>query len=56
MRAIAVVDPFTYGVHALQSVLLKNTGFSAIAGDLLYLAVFTLITMTVATRLFRRTL
>jgi ABC-2 type transport system permease protein len=56
MRGIAVVDPFTYGVHALQSVLLKNTGFGAIAGDLLYLAVFTLVTMTVATLLFRRTL
>jgi ABC-2 type transport system permease protein len=56
MRAIAIVDPFTYGVHALKSVLLKNTGLGAIAGDLLYLALFTLITMTVATRLFRRTL
>ncbi len=56
MRAIAIVDPFTYGVHALKSLLLKNTGFAAIGGDLLYLTIFTVVTMTIATRLFRRTL
>ena len=56
MRGIAIVDPFTYGVHALKSVLLKNVGLGAISGDLLYLAIFTLITLAVATRLFRRTL
>ena len=27
MQAIAVVDPFTYAVHAFKSLLLKNTGF-----------------------------
>ena len=37
MRAIAVVDPFTYAVHALKSVLLKNAGFGAIGFDLLFL-------------------
>ena len=37
MQAIAVVDPFTYAVHAFKSLLLKNTGFGAIAGDLGYL-------------------
>jgi ABC-2 type transport system permease protein len=56
MRGIAMVDPFTYGVHAMKCLLLKNTGFAAIWGDLLYLAVFTAITMAIATRLFRRTL
>ena len=56
MRGIAVVDPFTYGVDALKSLLLKNTGFGAIAGDLAYLSIFSLVTMAVATRLFRRTL
>ena len=35
MQAIAAVDPFTYAVHAFKSLLLKNTGFEAIAGDLL---------------------
>src|SRR5438034_1095484 len=33
MRAIAVADPFSYAVHAFKSLLLKNTGFGAIAGD-----------------------
>ena len=56
MQAIAVVDPFTYAVHAFKSLLLKNTGFAAIGGDLLYLALFSLVTMTAATMLFKRTL
>lgn len=56
LQAIAVVDPFTYAVHALRSLLLKNTGFAAIGGDLLYLLVFSVLAMTAATLLFRRTL
>jgi ABC-2 type transport system permease protein len=56
MQAIAKVDPFTYAVHALKCLLLKNTGFAAIAFDLGYLLVFSLITMTTATLLFKRTL
>jgi ABC-2 type transport system permease protein len=56
MQAIAAVDPFTYSVHAFKSLLLKNTGFEAIGFDLVYLSVFSLVAMTLATRLFRRTL
>jgi ABC-2 type transport system permease protein len=56
MQVIAKVDPFTYIVHALKSLMLKNTGFEAISFDLAYLAVFTVVTMTAATLLFRRTL
>ena len=56
MRAIAIVDPFTYAVHAFKSLLLKNTGLVAIAGDLTYLLVFATIMMAAATLLFRRTL
>lgn len=56
MQAIARVDPFTYAVHAFKSLLLKNTGFEAIAGDLTYLLVFSVIAMTAATLLFKRTL
>jgi ABC-2 type transport system permease protein len=56
MRVIAVVDPFTYAVHALKSLVLKNTGFGAIGYDLLFLALFTVVSMTAATLLFRRTL
>jgi len=56
MKAITVIDPFTYAVHAFKLLFLKNTGFAAISGDLLFLTVFTLIMMTSATLLFRRTL
>ena len=56
MRAIALVDPFTYAVHGFKQLLLKNTDFSAISFDLLYLTTFTIIAMATATLLFRRTL
>jgi len=56
MQALAVVDPFTYSVHAFRVVLLKNAGFAAIAGDLAFLAVFTLLTTVAATAFFRRSL
>src|SRR5262249_42894376 len=56
MQAIAVVDPFTYAVHAFKSLLLKNTGFVAITGDLIYLLIFSAISMIAATALFKRTL
>ena len=46
MQVIAVVDPFTYAVHALKSLLLKNTGFAAIAGDLTFLLIFSVVAMT----------
>jgi ABC-2 type transport system permease protein len=56
MRVISKIDPFTYAVHAFKSLLLKNTGFGAIGYDLLYLMLFSLVAMTLATKLFRRTL
>ena len=56
MQLLAAADPFTYAVHAFKSLLLKNTGFSAIYGDLLFLAMFSIVAMTAATILFRRTL
>jgi ABC-2 type transport system permease protein len=56
MRAISVVDPFTYAVHGFKCLLLKNTGFAAIGFDLLFLVVFSMLTMTFATLLFKRTL
>jgi len=56
LQAIAIVDPFTYAIHALQQVLLKNAGFVAIYGDLIFLSVFGLSTLLIATPLFKRTL
>ena len=56
MQVIAAIDPFTYAVHALKCLLLKNTGFEAIAYDLMFLSLFAVVAMTAATRLFKRTL
>jgi ABC-2 type transport system permease protein len=56
MKAIAIVDPFTYAVHGFKQLVLKNTGLAAVSGDLLFLFVFTAVAMTAATVLFRRTL
>lgn len=56
MRGLATVDPFTYAVHALKSLLLKNTGVGALNVDLVYLIVFSTVMMTAATLLFRRQL
>ncbi len=56
MQAIAAVDPFTYAVHAFKSLLLKNTGFEAIAFDLGFLVIFSVVSLGAATMLFRRTL
>jgi ABC-2 type transport system permease protein len=56
LRAIAVVDPFTYVVHGLQAVLLKEGGFAAIRGDLIFLLGFGFATLLIATPLFKRSL
>jgi len=56
MQVIAIADPFTYAVHAFKSLLLKNTGFAAIAYDLGFLMIFAAVAMTAATLLFKRTL
>jgi ABC-2 type transport system permease protein len=56
MKAIAVVDPFTYAVHGFKQLVLKNTGLAAISHDLLFLSIFTILAMSLATLLFRRTL
>jgi ABC-type multidrug transport system permease subunit len=56
MQVLGALDPFTYAVHALKCLLLKNTGLGAIVPDLLFLIVFSTIAMTLATLLFKRTL
>jgi ABC-2 type transport system permease protein len=56
MRALATVDPFTYAVHGFKELMLKNSTLWAIAPDIAFLTIFTIITMAAATALFRRTL
>jgi len=56
LRAIAIVDPFTYAIHGFKAILLKDGGFVAIERDLLFLGVFGVATLLIATPLFKRTL
>ena len=56
MQVIAAIDPFTYAVHAFKSLLLKNTGFAAISYDLMFLMIFSVVSLSAATALFKRSL
>ena len=56
LQAIAIVDPFTYAIHGFKAILLKDGGFVAIRGDLMYLFLFGIGTLLIATPLFKRTL
>jgi ABC-2 type transport system permease protein len=56
MQVLTVIDPFTYVIHGFKSVLLKDGGWVAIKGDLLFLVIFGITTLLVATPLFKRTL
>ncbi len=56
LQAIAIVDPFTYAIHGFKAILLKDGGFVAIRGDLLFLFLFGIGTLLIATPLFKRTL
>ena len=56
MKAIAVVDPFTYAVHGFKSLVLKDTSLLAIGSDIGFLVAFSVVAMGAATLLFKRTL
>jgi ABC-2 type transport system permease protein len=56
LRSLAIVNPFTYVIHGLRSVLLKDGGFVSIQTDLLFLFAFGIGTLLIATPLFKRTL
>jgi ABC-2 type transport system permease protein len=56
LQVIAHLDPFTYAVHGFKAILLKDGGLTAIRMDLLFLSGFGIITLLIATPLFKRTL
>src|SRR5690348_2727372 len=56
LRAIAKCDPFTYAVDGFKCLLLKQTTLSAVWGDMLFLAIFAALTLSIAIPLFKRTL
>ena len=56
LRWLSVCDPFTYAVHSFRTLLLKDVGFAAVTGDILALILTSVVVLTGATLLFRRTL
>jgi ABC-2 type transport system permease protein len=54
LRWISYIDPFTYAVHALKALLLKNTGFSGIYSDILILTGFSIVLVGLSVALFKR--
>jgi ABC-2 type transport system permease protein len=54
LRWISVVDPFTYAVHGLKNLLLKNTGFEGIYFDVLVLLGFSVVLTSASIALFKR--
>ncbi len=56
LRAISKVDPFTYVVHALKNLLLKNTGFEGIYSDVSILLGFSVVLICASIALLQRQL
>ena len=56
LRGIAIVDPFSYAIHGFKEILLKEGGWISIYGDLLFLGIFGVACLFIATSLFKRTL
>jgi ABC-2 type transport system permease protein len=54
LRWISQIDPFTYAVHALKGLLLKNAGFTAIYSDVLVLAGFSIVLVSLSVAFFKR--
>jgi ABC-2 type transport system permease protein len=54
LRWISVIDPFTYAVHALKNLLLKNTGIQGIYFDVSVLLGFSVFLISGCILLFKR--
>ena len=56
LRWISIIDPFTYTVHALRNLTLKNTGIGGIYVDVLVLSGISVVMITGCIALFKRQL
>jgi ABC-2 type transport system permease protein len=54
LRWMSVVDPFTYTVHALRNLTVKNTGIEGIYMDVLLLTGFSALMIGISIALFKR--
>ncbi|MBI5894029.1 MAG: ABC transporter permease [Deltaproteobacteria bacterium] len=56
LKAFSIVNPETYSVHALRAILFKNASLDAVKGDVIFLFVFAVVTIIIATITFKREL
>lgn len=56
LRTFSKVNPESYAVHALKSILFKGMNWSAVQDDLIFLSGFTIVMYSLATLNFKRTL
>ncbi|MBI2399545.1 MAG: ABC transporter permease [Deltaproteobacteria bacterium] len=56
LKAFAFVNPETYSVHAMRALLFKGAGFSAVQGDIAFLAVFAVFSVLLGMLVFKRAL
>src|ERR1700729_745959 len=56
LKWVSVIDPFTYAVHALRNLTLKNTGIEGIYVDVLVLLGIAAVMTTLSIMLFKRQL
>src|SRR5271168_1988795 len=56
LRWLSVIDPFTYTVHALRNLTIKNTGIEGIYRDVIILSCFAAIMIGASIALFKRQL
>jgi len=54
LKAFAKVNPERYSVHALRTILFKGEGLRGIEGDILFLAIFAGVTLSIATFSYKR--
>jgi len=56
LQTFSMINPETYSVHALKALLFKGASLTAISGDLIYLAGFSFVTLTISIVTFKRSL
>lgn len=56
LRTFARINPETYSVHALRNILFKGDNLSGIEGDFIFLSIFAIVTLSIATLTYKREL
>lgn len=56
LKVFSTVNPETYSVHALRAILFKNASLGAVKDDVIFLSIFAVISIILATITFKREL